>query len=64
MTTMPVRTSRPPYYAVMFVAKLRDCDLTEYFERAEALTKRAWEFGFMGEGAVRLEDVPRDIGIN
>jgi hypothetical protein len=43
MTTMPVRTSRPPYYAVMFVAKLRDCDLTEYYERAEALTKMIGE---------------------
>ena len=62
MTTMPVRTSKPPYYAVMFVAKLRDCDLTEYFERVEALTKRAWEFGFMGEDSIRLED-GRLIGI-
>ena len=62
MNSMPTRTPKPPYYAVIFVAKLRDCDLSEYFERVEALTKRAWGFGFMGEDAIRLED-GRFIGI-
>ena len=62
MKTMPIRTPKPPYYAVIFGAKLRDCDLREYFKRAQALTKRAWEFGFLGEDALRLED-GRFIGV-
>lgn len=62
MNTLPTRTPKPPYYAVIFVAKLRDCDLREYNERVDALSKRAPEFGFMGEDALRMED-GRFIGI-
>ena len=41
------RTPRPPNYAAIFIERLRDCDLSELSDRVEALTKRAWDFGFI-----------------
>jgi heme-degrading monooxygenase HmoA len=53
----PVTTPPPPYIAVIFVARLRDVDLTDYFEAADELMARARSIpGFIGEDALRHDD--------
>ena len=53
----PVTTPEPPYYAVIFVAGMRDGDLAEYDSDMARLMERAHSIdGFIGEDALRGED--------
>lgn len=53
----PVRTPKPPFYAVTFAAELTGVDMDEYAELAGYLLKKASTLdGFIGEEALRTDE--------
>lgn len=53
----PVRTPKPPFYAVTFAAELTGVDMDEYGDLAGYLLEKACRLeGFIGEEAVRTDE--------